>query len=399
MESFQIVSQIAFDVWRKLLKSGQGHLVERNPMANDTKLTWAKSHSFWLDHTNFLYTSLNARYLWFTLNIIARESSAGGALLVGDKPISIGDIAHRINMKPEDVESSLKELEKIGWVTREEKTVFIVDYIREQVLSGDELAAEKTRDYRRMRQRKKRDNIKNRDRVVKSNATVVVRALGDLGFLDTNSIKQIINVTNKKTANKAINGFRKVLENNDEKNSQDFLTVCYDLGYIPLDDGFAFDQIWEMIETTDTTQERTGTPTREKSGEGVDIPHDHDANGIETVWDINEGWNPDNEIHQKFVTLRTSLVHKALSENMEKIKLLFPNQDSEVKTWVENYDHEKNSLEFFFDVIKEKGFELAETKNALKQILIFGDWCVHQTSVYKFWDDFKELGKKHGIRI
>ena len=215
-------------------------------MANDTNLTWAKAHSYWLASTDYLYSSIEARYLYQVISIIARESSSGGALLVGDKPMTSRDIAHRANMTPEEVESALQELENINWVSREGGVISLVNYVKEQVLNGDDLSITKSRDYGRIRKRRFDDKETNRDRVVKSNGLQILNALNDLGYINQNGMTQFFADTNKKSASKAVTDLKKFLDENKETD-QDFLSVCYDMGYIPLDDGDAFDKVWNHI--------------------------------------------------------------------------------------------------------------------------------------------------------
>lgn len=349
-------------------------------MANETRLTWAKAHSHWLESTDFLFSSPNARLLWFALNIFAREASAGGALLVGDKPMTVQDIAYKVNLQPDEVESALQELEKISWVTREGEIIFIVDYVKDQVLSGDDLTVTKSRDYGRMRTRKHDGKETNRDRVVKSKARDVIRALGGTGFLNPNMITQILDITNRKLSKNAVTEIKKILED-DKENDQDFLGACYDLGYIPLDDSSAYDQVWEMLKNQKPESQKPSDTTKNK----INLS---DGRGTTT-----------NEIIEKFCKLKISLIQTILADSMDTLDIVFTTHVDDVKNWLKNFNYDADAGKKFSEIILENGWSLSDTNASLKQILIWGDQCVKYTTAYDYWDEFEKLATKYHIKI
>lgn len=360
-------------------------------MANDTKLTWAKAHAHWLGSTDFLFASVNARLLWFCLNILARESSAGGALLVGDRPMSVKDVAYRINLNPDEVESGLQELENINWVTRENGVIFIIDYFMEQALNGDDLSTAKSRDYGRMRSRKFEGKETNRDLVVKSNAASVIRALDGMGYLTPNTISQVLYVTNHKTANKAVVDLKNFLAENG-KNDQDFLSVCYDSGYIPLDDGAAYDQIWETLQGTDKEiiSEAPETPP-ETPTEALEMPLERQPETIKRF----RGWDEDSEIQNLFVTLHTRNFREFLLKNPDYVNKIFRSDINEILRFLED----PNADEWLYGVLETNGWSLKSDDEALKAMIEVGDATLKNrgpelAKPFRV-DDFEKLNQKY----
>jgi predicted Zn-ribbon and HTH transcriptional regulator len=361
-------------------------------MANETKLTWAKAHSYWLDKTDLLYSSVTARYLFQVLNILARESSAGGEILIGDKPATVKDISHRVNLPPEETTSALKELEAIDLVSLENETILLVDYVRDQVLSGDDLSMSKTRDYGRMRTRKHEGKETNRDRVVKIKAKDVIRSLGGTGLLNPNTITQILNITNTKSSKNAVTEIRKILED-DKENDQDFLSVCYDLGYIPFDDSSAYDQVWEMLKnqkpefqkTSDTLPATTKASEFEKETK-AETPTQNKR---------FRGWDESNEIQNTFVTLHSKDIREIILQHPEYISKIFGSDNDEISKFFERWDVN----EWIYSLLEKNGWKLKMDDEALKAMIEVGNETLKALGSFNAKpfkvDDFEKLNKKY----
>lgn len=355
-------------------------------MANETKLTWAKAHLYWLDKTDLLYSSVNARYLHQVLNMLARESSAGGALLVGDKPATVRDISHRVNLTPEETVSALKELENIDLVSLDNEIIFVVNYIRDQVLSGDDLTVTKSRDYGRMRTRKHDGKETNRDRVVKSKARDVIRALGGTGFLNPNMITQILDIPNRKLSKNAVTEIKKILED-DKENDQDFLSVCYDLCYMPHDESSAYDQVWEILQN----QKLSDTPPETINASEIEIETKAENPKKNKSF---RGWDESNEIQNTFVTLHSKDMREIMLKNPEYISKIFDSDKDDVLKYFERYDVN----EWIYKLLEDNGWKLRFDDEALKAMIEVGNNTLKALGpewVKPFsMDDFEKLNKK-----
>jgi hypothetical protein len=251
-------------------------MMKNNPA---TKPTWAKVPIDLLDDIDFLELSESPDPIavYFMGLLLAKESGAGGTVMVRDKPASLKNLAYRMGyyQKEKELESCLLKLDKAGYIRFEDQILFYPEYAILQAMSVAERKILYDGICQRIYTHRHSKTETNFDKVLMIPFQTIYSKIGKekiLSILDSPS-----------------EDVEKGLENLYEENYNANLVkaIIIELKSKFINDEKKFEEIFNLLESEkeetppetpselqlETTQERTGTPTSEKSGEGVRLPY------------------------------------------------------------------------------------------------------------------------------
>lgn len=107
-------------------------LDDYNPRDTNKGFVWLKFRTDLIDEPAFMQLTDQAKAIYFEVYFLAGKSDAGGLILTGDKPASIGNLAWLLRRQEVDVQNALDELDRAGLVDLDNYQVTVCRFKNEQ---------------------------------------------------------------------------------------------------------------------------------------------------------------------------------------------------------------------------------------------------------------------------
>ena len=107
-------------------------LDDYNPRDTSKGFVWLKFRTDLIDEPAFMQLTDQAKAIYFEVYFLAGKSDAGGLILTGDKPASIGNLAWLLRRQEVDVQNALDELDRAGLVDLDNYQVTVCRFKNEQ---------------------------------------------------------------------------------------------------------------------------------------------------------------------------------------------------------------------------------------------------------------------------
>lgn len=107
-------------------------LDDYNPRDTSKGFVWLKFRTDLVDEPAFMQLTDQSKAVYFEVYFLAGKSDAGGLILSGDKPASIGNLAWLMRRQESDVQNALDELARAGLVDLDNYQVTVCRFANEQ---------------------------------------------------------------------------------------------------------------------------------------------------------------------------------------------------------------------------------------------------------------------------
>lgn len=107
-------------------------LDDYNPRDTSKGFVWLKFRTDLVDEPAFMQLTDQSKAVYFEVYFLAGKSDAGGLILSGDKPASIGNLAWLMRRQESDVQNALDELDRAGLVDLDNYQVTVCRFANEQ---------------------------------------------------------------------------------------------------------------------------------------------------------------------------------------------------------------------------------------------------------------------------